>query len=344
MSIQTVAWHNGKVRLIDQTALPAELQYVDLADWRDVVIAIRDMIVRGAPAIGCTAALGFAMGAQQLEASGRGEFLRQLGAMADCFRGARPTAVNLGWAIDRLQTLAKVTGDVPHIREALLAEALAMLEQDLKTNCRLGRHGAALLPQDGHVLTHCNAGALACVGYGTALGVIRAAIEEGKRIHVYADETRPRLQGMKLTAWELMQDGIPVTAIADNMAAVLLREGTIDCIVVGADRIARNGDTANKIGTYGLAVQAKFHNVPFYVAAPLSTIDFSLPDGSGIPIEHRADEEMTHIDSHRVAPEGVTVWNPAFDVTPAELVSAIITEAGVARAPYGESLELLRRN
>ena len=345
MSILTVAWHDNKVRLIDQTALPAELRYVDLADWREVVAAIADMIVRGAPAIGCTAALGFAMGAQSIAATDRTEFLRELSAMADCFREARPTAVNLAWAIDRLQGLAQTGGnDAAQIQHALMAEALAMLDCDLETNRRLGRHGAALLPQKANVLTHCNAGALATCGYGTALGVIRAAVDAGKQIHVYADETRPRLQGMKLTAWELMQDGIPVTVIADNMAAVLLREGVIDCVVVGADRIAGNGDTANKIGTYGLAVQAKFHGVPFYVAAPLSTIDFSLPDGAGIPIEHRCDEEMTHIDGHRVAPEGVEVWNPAFDVTPAALVTAIITEAGVATAPFGESLGLLRKD
>lgn len=342
-SWQTVGWHDGKVRLLDQTALARELRYVDLEDWRAVGDAIRTMIVRGAPAIGCTAALGLALGAQSITATERDRFLTELRAIATELRGSRPTAVNLAWALGRVLERAESTaGDGAVLRKAVLAEALTILHEDIAINRCLGQHGAALLPDDAHVLTHCNAGALATAGYGTALGVVRAAVEAGKSVQVFADETRPRLQGMKLTAWELQRDGIPVTVIADNMAAVLLRERTIDCVVVGADRIAANGDTANKIGTYGLAVLAHHHSVPFYVAAPLSTIDFSLADGSGIPIEERAPEEVTHIEGHPVAPLGVSVWNPAFDVTPAALVTAIITEHGIARPPFPPALAGLR--
>ncbi len=333
--LRTVAWNNGRVVLIDQTALPERYEVIEYTDWNEVVEAIRTMVVRGAPAIGCTAALGMALGAQSIRTANRADFLRRLNAIANVFRASRPTAVNLFWAIDRLMLLAaKTEGDPEQIQAALLTEALAMLEEDIETNRRMGRFGAELLPDAGTVLTHCNAGALATVGYGTALGVIRAAVEAGKRIQVFADETRPRLQGMKLTAWELAQDGIPVTIIADNMAASLMRQGKIDCIVVGADRIAANGDTANKIGTYGLAVVARYHNVPFYVAAPFSTIDFSLANGDGIPIERRDDTEMTHINSVRIAPEGVPVLNPSFDVTPSELVTAFITERGVLHPPF----------
>lgn len=343
--LQPVAWHNGKLRLLDQTLLPREVRYVELDDWRAVVTAIRTMIVRGAPAIGCTAALGLALGAQSIDATDHAGFFSQLRIIANALRGARPTAVNLFWAIDRVwDVAAQHEGSVAEIKAAMLATATQMVEADIATNRCLGLHGASLLPEQARVLTHCNAGALATAGYGTALGVIRAAREEGKQVEVFADETRPRLQGMKLTAWELQQDGIPVTVIADNMAAVLMREGKVDCVVVGADRIAANGDTANKIGTYGLAVQAHFHRVPFYVAAPLSTVDFALPDGSRIPIEERNDEEMTHIENTRIAPDGVRVWNPAFDVTPAHLITAIITEQGIARLPYTNSLDALKRH
>lgn len=343
-NLQTVAWHDGKVRLIDQTCLPETFRYVDLGDWREVVEAIRTMVVRGAPAIGCTAALGLAMGAQDITADDRAAFLNQLRDMGATFKGARPTAVNLSWAVDRIvQVAERTTGGTGDIKAAMLAEARGMLDEDIAINRRMGTHGASLIPQDSNVITHCNTGTLATVGYGTALGVIRAAVEAGKHVRVFADETRPRLQGAKLTAWELQQDGIPVTLIADNMAAVLLREGEADCVIVGADRIAANGDTANKIGTYGLAVQAHFHNIPFYVAAPLSTVDFSLPDGSHIPIEERDGAEMTHMGDTCIAPEGVAVWNPAFDVTPASLITAIITEAGVARPPLSESLAALRQ-
>ena len=333
--LRTVAWNEGRVQLIDQTVLPARLDYIQYSDWREVADSIRTMVVRGAPAIGCTAALGMALGAQSLTEQARQPFLAQLDHIADVFRGSRPTAVNLFWAVDRLVALAARTeGSTAAIQAALLAEALAMLEEDVETNRRMGRFGAALLPDKGTVLTHCNAGALATVGYGTALGVIRAAVEAGKQIHVLADETRPRLQGMKLTAWELARDGIPVTIIADNMAADLMRQGRIDCVVVGADRIAANGDTANKIGTYGVAIAAHYHRVPFYVAAPFSTIDLSLATGAEIPIEHRDDTEMTHINGIRIAPAGVPVLNPSFDVTPGDLVTAFMTERGVLKPPF----------
>ena len=337
----TVAWANGKVRLIDQTVLPARLAVVELSDWRAVAEAIRTMIVRGAPAIGCTAALGMALGAKGIIADSREAFLQRVEEIAAVFRAARPTAVNLFWAVDRLRDVAENTdGNVVDIKDAMLDEALAMLDEDIETNRVLGRYGAELLPEQGNVLTHCNAGALATVGYGTALGVIRAAVEAGKEIHVYADETRPRLQGMKLTAWELAQDAIPVTVIADNMAASLMRRGEIACVVVGADRIAANGDTANKIGTYGVAVLAKHHNIPFYVAAPFSTIDLSLKTGEEIPIEERDQREMTHVGSERIMPEGVAALNPAFDVTPGELVTAFITERGLIQPPYDRTLAL----
>jgi len=337
--LQTVSWKNGRVALIDQTALPERLSYVELSDWRDVAQAIRTMVVRGAPAIGCTAALGIALGARGIIAENRAAFKKRVEQMAETFRAARPTAVNLFWAIDRMMAVVERTeGNVVDIKDALITEAVQMLGEDIACNRELGRHGATLLKDGDNVLTHCNAGALATVGYGTALGVIRSAVEDGKRINVYADETRPRLQGMKLTAWELRQAGIPVTVIADNMAACLMRDGKGDAVVVGAVRIAANGDTANKIGTYGVAVLAHYHNVPFYIAAPLSTIDPNIANGDRIPIEERETVEMTHIEGIRIAPEGVAVLNPAFDVTPAELITGIITEKGVLKAPYADSI------
>lgn len=337
--LQTVAWRSGKISLIDQTALPEKLQYVELADWREVAEAIRTMVVRGAPAIGCTAALGIALGARGIIADSRESFLKRIAGIADTFRAARPTAVNLFWAVERMVHVAEsIEGNSVDIKDALLAEALTMLAEDIETNRRMGFLGAELLPDTVNILTHCNAGALATVGFGTALGVIRAAVEEGKRVHVYADETRPRLQGMRLTAWELARDGIPVTIIADNMAASLMRQGKIDCVIVGADRIAANGDTANKIGTYGVAVLAKHHNIPFYVAAPFSTVDMALTSGAQIPIEQRETVEMTHIEGIRISPENVSVINPAFDITPGELVTAFITERGVIEPPYADTL------
>lgn len=337
--IQSVAWQSGKVRLIDQTALPEKLHYVELTDWREVAEAIRTMIVRGAPAIGCASALGMALGARGIIADSREAFMRRVHGMAETFRAARPTAVNLFWAVDRMLDVAvSLDGNPVDIKDAMLQEALLMLDEDIASNRRMGAYGSDLLPASGNVLTHCNAGALATVGYGTALGVIRAACEEGKKIHVYADETRPRLQGMKLTAWELAREGIPVTIIADNMAASLMRQGKVDCVIVGADRIASNGDTANKIGTYSLAVLAKHHNIPFYVAAPFSTIDLKLASGVQIPVEQRETVEMTHIEGIRVAPEGVQVLNPAFDITPGELITAVITEVGVILPPFESTL------
>lgn len=363
MSIQstfeTVAWRDdigphGAVRLLDQTRLPHETSYVDLCDWREVVAAISSMIVRGAPAIGCTAALGLALAARQVEARDASALCEALTRIGEEFKASRPTAVNLMWAIDRLLGVARSQAahqsTLSALREALLHEAQAVIMEDVAGNRRMGHFGAELLPRFDEratqILTHCNAGALATAGYGTALGVVRAAREIGIAIEVWADETRPRLQGMKLTAWELMQDHIAVTVIADGMAAVLMRERRVDAVIVGADRIAANGDVANKIGTYNVAVQARFHGVPFYVAAPLSTVDFDCVDGTQIPIEERNAGEMTHLETASgpvlIAPQNVSVWNPAFDVTPAELVTAIITEAGIARPPFEESMNRLR--
>jgi len=338
--LSPLRWHEDALQLLDQRLLPTEEKWLTCRTHEEVAHAIKVMVVRGAPAIGCTAALGMALGARGIIADSRESFLRRVTGMADTFRAARPTAVNLFWAVDRIVEVVENTeGNPVDMKDAMLAEALEMLAEDIEANRRMGQYGAELMPDNGNVLTHCNAGALAAVGYGMALGVIRAAVEEGKKIHVYADETRPRLQGMKLTAWELAQDNIPVTVIADNMAASLMRQGKVDCVIVGADRIAANGDTANKIGTYGLAVLAKHHNIPFYVAAPFSTIDMKLVSGSQIPIEQRETVEMTHIEGIRVAPEGITVLNPAFDITPGELITAIITERGVIEPPFEKTLE-----
>jgi methylthioribose-1-phosphate isomerase len=301
------------------------------------------MAVRGAPAIGVSAALGVALAAREAAAGPAEEFWPRLREAADVLRGTRPTAVNLFWGIDRTMHVAEATADrtPQEIADAVLAEARAMLDEDVRVNREMGAFGATLLPPSGNVMTHCNAGGLATVHYGTALGVIRAAVEGGKQLHVWVDETRPRLQGMKLTAWECGQLGIPHTVITDNMSAWVMRQGRVDAVVVGADRIAANGDTANKIGTYGLAVLARAHGVPFYVAAPLSTIDRSLATGADIPIEERQSEEVTHAGVTRLAPEGVQVYNPAFDVTPAEYVTAIITEKGIAQPPTTESIAAL---
>lgn len=337
--LRPVDWIDDRLRLIDQTALPERLVTIDYVDWRAVVEAIRTMVVRGAPAIGCTAALGMALGARSLDADSGAALVEQLEPVATAFRASRPTAVNLFWAVDRMMAAARrCPGRAGAAREEMLREALMIVAEDIHTNETMGRLGADLLPDGAGVLTHCNAGALATAGYGTALGVIRAAHEQGKRIHVYADETRPRLQGMRLTAWELHRDGIPVTIITDSMAAVLMRQGRIHCAVVGADRIAANGDTANKIGTYGVAVSAHFHGLPFYVAAPISTIDPALADGSGTPIEERSPREVTHVGAVRLAPDCVAAWNPSFDVTPSHLIAAIITERGVLRAPFGPAI------
>jgi methylthioribose-1-phosphate isomerase len=340
---RTVWWEDGRVRMIDQTRLPAETVILDLRTDAEVAEAITSMRVRGAPAIGVAAALGLALAAQAAAAEPRDRFQERLAAAAERLRRTRPTAVNLFWAIDRLLRLASDEPEPAAAAERLTAEARAMVEEDVRVNQAMGRHGAELLPAQGGILTHCNTGSLATVGFGTALGVVRAAVAAGKALHVFVDETRPRLQGMKLTAWELQRDGIPATVITDNMAGWVMRQGRVQAVIVGADRIAANGDTANKIGTYGLAVLARSHQIPFFVAAPLSTIDFALLDGSAIPIEERSPDEVTHVGGVRVAPEGVDVFNPAFDVTPAELISAIVTEVGVAQPPTRDTLARLAK-
>ena len=341
VDLKPVTWEDGKVKLIDQTLIPEKLVIIEYTDYHDVADAIRTMVVRGAPAIGVTAALGIALGAQSISATNRDEFLRKVEEIGEEFRGTRPTAVNLFWAIDRMLQIARenIALPVDDLKQRLVDEALAILQEDIRINRAIGKHGAELIKDGDTVLTHCNAGALATAGYGTALGVIRAACEAGKRIKVIADETRPRLQGMKLTAWELLQCGIPVTVITDNMAGWAMSRGMVNCVVVGADRIAANGDVANKVGTYGVAVLARAHGIPFYVAAPMSTVDLSIPDGAHIPIEERSEREVTHIGETRIAPEGVSVLNPAFDVTPSEYVTAIITEHGVLRPPFEKSLK-----
>jgi methylthioribose-1-phosphate isomerase len=340
--VETIQWTPAGVVMIDQRRLPLEETYVTCRSYEEVAAAIREMVIRGAPAIGVAAAMGVALGVAQADPSGLDA---QFSRICDILAATRPTAVNLFWGIERMK---RVYASVKHlslaeVRERLIAEAQQIKCEDIAINQAMGRHGAPLVPDNKTVLTHCNAGALATAGYGTALGVIRAAVEAGKHIDVFADETRPFLQGARLTVWELQQDNIPATLITDNMAGHFLKSGRIGCVVVGADRIAANGDVANKIGTYGVAVLAKENNVPFYVAAPVSTLDLSLPSGDLIPIEQRAAAEVTHVFGHPVAPEGTRVENPAFDVTPNRYVTAIITERGVARAPYGESLPKLAK-
>jgi methylthioribose-1-phosphate isomerase len=340
--IPTLTWTPEGVRFIDQTRLPLEESYVLATTYEQVADVIVTMVVRGAPAIGVSAAYGVALGAIRSHASTADEFAPEFEKICARLAGTRPTAVNLFWAIDRMKALSARLrarhASMSEIQEKFLAEAHAMYEEDILACKTMGAFGGALLPEEGGVLTHCNAGALATCGYGTALGVIRSAVEQGKQIHVYADETRPFLQGARLTAWELMADGIPTTVICDNMAASLMRAGRIQAVVVGADRIAANGDFANKIGTYNVAILAKEHGIPFYCAAPWSTIDTATPTGDAIPIEERAALEVTHHGGKQLTPHGVGICNPAFDVTPAKYVSAIITERGVLRAPYTESL------
>jgi methylthioribose-1-phosphate isomerase len=338
--LETIQWTDEGVVMVDQTKLPSEETYVTCRNYGEVADAIRTMIIRGAPAIGVAAAMGVAIGvAQTREGNLDAQFAEICGELA----GTRPTAVNLFWGIERMKRLFASVRHLPieQIRQRLIAEARLVREEDIEINKAIGRQGAPLVPNGKTVLTHCNAGALATAGYGTALGVVRAAVEAGKDIDVFADETRPFLQGARLTAWELQRDGIRATLITDNMAGHFLHSGRIGCVVVGADRIAANGDVANKIGTYGVAVLAKENNVPFYVAAPISTLDLSLPDGTHIPIEERGAAEVTHVHGVRMAPEGIEVRNPAFDVTPNRYVTAIITERGVARAPFTETLRQL---
>ena len=341
--VPTLTWTPEGVRFIDQTRLPLEESYVLATTCEQVADAIKTMVVRGAPAIGVSAAYGLALGAMQTKAKTPEEFAPEFERICSRLARTRPTAVNLFWAIHRMKdlfaSLAKSGAPLAEIKEKLLAEAHAMYEEDVAACKAMGAFGADLMPQEGGVLTHCNAGALASCGYGMALGVIRAAVERGKRILVYAGETRPFLQGARLTAWELMADHIPTTVICDNMAASLMRKGRIQAVVVGADRIAANGDTANKIGTYNLAILAREHGIPFYVAAPWSTIDLATATGDAIPIEERSAREVTHYAGKQVTPDGVGICNPAFDVTPAKYITAIITEHGVLRAPYSESLK-----
>ncbi len=342
MAVKTIEWRNGTVRMIDQRRLPTRETVRVYRDWRGVAEAIRTMVIRGAPAIGVAAAMGVALGMRgRSGARARTRFAQ----IARRLRATRPTAVNLAWAVDRMGAVVEdnLALDAPRLFRRLRDEALAIYEEDLAANRALGRLGATLLTDPATVLTHCNAGALATAGYGNALGVVRAAREAGKQIAVIADETRPFLQGARLTAWELHKDRIPVTVIADNMAASVLRGGGVTCVVVGTDRTAANGDVANKIGTYPLAVMANRHGVPFYVAAPLSSIDLACPSGADIPIEERSASEITHLGGRRITPKGVKVFNPAFDVTPAELVTAIITERGIAYPPYTQSLAALKR-
>lgn len=333
MHVTPLQWRGDALLLLDQRLLPREETWLECRDAASVAAGIRDMVVRGAPAIGVTAAFGMALAAL------RGEDVEAAGAL---LREARPTAVNLAWAVDRMLTVWRKDG-ASSDTSAMVAEAEAMLREDVAANMAMGRHGAALLGERSTVLTHCNAGALATGGYGTALGVIRAAVEGGKSVAVFADETRPYLQGARLTAWELQRDGIDVTLITDNMAGHFFQQGKFDAVVVGADRIAANGDTANKIGTYTVAVLAAAHGVPFYVAAPLSTLDAQCPNGASIPIEERSAAEVTDMFGMRMAPEGIAVRHPAFDVTPARLITAIITERGVLRPPYEESISTVLR-
>lgn len=341
--IQTLEWTDHGVRFLDQTKLPTEETYVTCKTYQEVADVIRNMVVRGAPAIGVAAALGIALGVKNSKAETAGELKREFDVICDAIGKTRPTAVNLFWAIGRMQQKFEAirVRPVQQIKQALIEEAQRVHAEDIAINQAMGRHGASLMPASGGVLTHCNAGALATAGYGTALGVIRAAVEQGKKIHVYADETRPFLQGSRLTAWELVKDGIPTTVISDNMSGAIMRQGKIGAVIVGADRIAANGDVANKIGTYTVAVLAKEHNIPFYVAAPISTVDLATPDGSQIPIEQRSPSEVTHIAGKAIAPKGIQVENPAFDVTPAKYITAIVTERGIARPPYDRSLSAL---
>lgn len=343
MSIRTIFWESDAVVMIDQKALPLEERYLTCHQYADVINAINDLTVRGAPAIGVAAAMGIALGALQISAISPADFQTEFYRICDHFAKTRPTARNLFWAIDRMKKrfeglLAERSARIKAIKEALIAEAILIGEEDIAINRRMGLNGRSLVRDGDHILTHCNAGALATAGYGTALGVIRAACEEGKNIHVFVDETRPVLQGARLTAWELMKEGIPATLITDNMAGFLMQQGKVNLVITGADRIAANGDTANKIGTYALAVLAKENHIPFYIAAPLSTIDLSIKTGDDIPIEERDSEEVTLFRGVRTAPMGIQVYNPAFDITPNRYITAIITEARVVRPPFEEHL------
>jgi methylthioribose-1-phosphate isomerase len=338
--IPTIKWEGNYISLIDQRRLPREKEWVVCSSLEEVITAIKDMAIRGAPAIGVAAAMGLALGARSIETNEYKAFYEKFLEMARDMELARPTAVNLGWAVERMKEMVGEMRDrsVDEIKEALRRESQDILERDVEINHRIGEHGCTLVPDRATILTHCNAGALATGGYGTALGVIRAAHEAGKLIHVMVDETRPLLQGMRLTAFELMEEEIPATVIVDSAAGCLMRKGKIDLVIIGADRIAANGDIANKVGSYQLAVLAKENRIPFYVAAPLSTFDFTLQDGDQIPIEERDSKEIVTFAGRQLGPEGVHAFNPAFDITPAKYISAIITEKGVIRPPFGKDI------
>ena len=343
LMLPTIEWRDDRVVMIDQRKLPAQEVYVECRTTKEVARAIRNMVIRGAPAIGVAAAMGLALGVRRSSATGTSQLASEFYRLCELMATTRPTAVNLFWSIERMKRVFSECvrgGRSPfEIKDTIVREAGRIHDEDV-TSCRqLGMYGAAVIPDQSRILTHCNAGALATGGYGTALGVIRAAIESGKRVTVFADETRPFLQGSRLTAWELLREGIDTTVITDSMVGSLMRGEKVDIVVVGADRIAANGDVANKIGTYTVSVLANEHGIPFYVAAPVSTIDLSTANGDGVPIEERSEREITHVGAKRVAPEGIEVWNPAFDVTPHTFIAGIITERGICRPPFSETLK-----
>jgi len=342
--IKTIEFKDDVLYLIDQRKLPITYEIFECRTYKEVDFAIKDMVVRGAPAIGATAAYGVVLAAKEFLDNNKEDFLKNMNEALETLNKSRPTAVNLMWAIRRMRKLLEENKElsVKEIYEKIKSEADNILNEDIETNKKMGKYGNEIIPQKATILTHCNTGALATAGFGTALGVVREAFYSGKDIFVFADETRPRLQGGRLTAWELVQEGIPSKLIADNVAATLIRDGKIDVILVGADRIALNGDTANKIGTFMLSVVAKVYNVPFYVVAPTTTIDFDIETGEEIEIEERSSEEVTHIENIRIAPEGIEVFNPAFDVTPNENITGIITEKGIIRPPYKENILKLK--
>jgi methylthioribose-1-phosphate isomerase len=339
--IPTIEWHGEYVRMIDQRKIPGKIEYFICKEYRDVIKAIKTMVIRGAPAIGVAAAMGLALGAGAIRTTSYNDFQRRFREMAEKMLKARPTAVNLRWAVERMSLLVqgKAGDSVESVKKTLREESERLLKEDIEINRMIGKKGQGLVPEEASILTHCNAGSLATGGYGTALGVIRAAHEAGKRVKVFADETRPWLQGLRLTAFELMQEGIPVTVIADNAAGYLMRKKRVDLVITGADRIAANGDVANKIGTYQVAVLAKENRIPFYVAAPLSTIDQRIKSGKEIPVEEREGSEICCFGKRLIGPEGVKAFNPAFDVTPGKYVRAIITERGLIEPPYGKSIK-----
>ncbi|ABV32637.1 MULTISPECIES: S-methyl-5-thioribose-1-phosphate isomerase [Pseudothermotoga] len=337
----TMQWTGNSLILVDQRKLPHVVNYVECKSYAEVARAIKDMVVRGAPAIGATAAFGYVLGAKEAATLKNQNFIDVMKNVYDVLASTRPTAVNLFWALNRMEKCVDLSKAVDEILEDLEKEAIKIAEEDIRINKTIGTHGQTLLKDGCAVLTHCNAGALATVDYGTALGVIRAAVESGKKIKVYVDETRPYLQGARLTAWELLEIGVETILITDNMAGWVMKQGKIDAVIVGADRIAANGDVANKIGTYSVAVLSNQHGIPFYVAAPTSTIDIKIKNGSEIPIEERSHDEVTHVHGVKVAPDGVAVYNPAFDVTEHQLITAIITEKGILRPPYKENIAKL---